>query len=166
ILSRFDMDVRMHLQQTMINKGIRVICETAFERIEKRPDGRLVAHLTHGEPIVADQVLLALGRIPNTDGLGLEATGVTLGKVNEVVVDRLSRTNVENIWAVGDVTNRVQLTPVAIHEAMCFVETAFKGNPTEPDLESVATAVFSQPEIGTVGLSEDEAAKKFAELEI
>jgi glutathione reductase (NADPH) len=82
------------------------------------------------------------------------------------VVDALSRTSVDNIWAIGDVTDRVQLTPVAIHEAMCFVETAFKGNPVEPDLECIATAVFSQPEIGTVGLSEDEASKRFGELEI
>src|SRR5690606_38256390 len=87
-------------------------------------------------------------------------------KVGEIVVDEYSRTSVDNIWAIGDVTNRVQLTPVAIHEAMCFVETAFKGNPTRPDHDTIATAVFSQPEIGTVGLSEAEATKRFAELEI
>jgi glutathione reductase (NADPH) len=98
--------------------------------------------------------------------MGLEAAGVEIGKLGEIVVDDYSRTSAENIWAVGDVTHRVQLTPVAIHEAMCFVETAFKGNPTRPDHDDVATAVFSQPEIGTVGLSEDEAAKRFAHLEI
>jgi glutathione reductase (NADPH) len=110
--------------------------------------------------------MLALGRTPNTDDLGLEAAGVELGKTGEIVVDSFSRTNVDNIWAIGDVTNRVQLTPVAIHEAMCFVETAFKNNPTEPDHEVVATAVFSQPEIGTVGLSEDEACRRFEAIDV
>ena len=89
-----------------------------------------------------------------------------MDKAGAIVVDRLSRTNVDNIWAVGDVTNRVQLTPVSIHEAMCFVETAFKDNPTEPDHDCIPTVVFSQPEIGTVGLSEDDAAKQFKNLEI
>ncbi|MCC6205197.1 MAG: glutathione-disulfide reductase [Hyphomicrobiales bacterium] len=166
ILSGFDMDLRQHLQKTMSEKGITIHCESIFDRIEKRPDGRLAAHIKDGGTLLADQVMLALGRIPNTEGMGLEAAGVELGKVGEIVVDRYSRTNVGNIWAVGDVTNRVQLTPVAIHEAMCFVETAFKARPTAPDFDDVATAVFSQPEIGTVGLSEDDAATRFPELEI
>jgi glutathione reductase (NADPH) len=110
--------------------------------------------------------MLALGRLPNTDGLGLEAAGVALGKTGEVVVDEYSRTNVDNIWAIGDVTNRVQLTPVAIHEAMCLVETLWKNNPTRPDHEAIPTAVFSQPEIGTVGLSEEEAGKAYKEIEV
>jgi hypothetical protein len=150
----------------MVAKGIHIHCETIFDRIEKRGDGRLAAHLKGGEAIIADQVMLAIGRIPNTEGMGLKAAGVALGKVGEIVVDDYSRTNVANIWAVGDVTNRIQLTPVAIHEAMCFIETAFKNNPTKPDLDDVPTAVFSQPEIGTVGLSEDDAARKFSDLEI
>jgi glutathione reductase (NADPH) len=166
ILGRFDMDVRRHLQNTMVAKGIHIHCETIFDRIEKRGDGRLAAHLKGGEAIIADQVMLAIGRIPNTEGMGLKAAGVALGKVGEIVVDDYSRTNVANIWAVGDVTNRIQLTPVAIHEAMCFIDTAFKNNPTKPDLDDVPTAVFSQPEIGTVGLSEDDAARKFSDLEI
>ena len=83
--------------------------------------------------LVADQVMLAIGRIPNTEDLGLEAVASRLGDEGEIVVDDYSRTSVDNIWAIGDVTDRVQLTPVAIHEAMCFVETAFKDNPTEPD---------------------------------
>ncbi len=116
--------------------------------------------------LVADQVMLAIGRIPNTENLGLEAVGVNTGVRGEILVDALSRTNVGNIWAIGDVTDRVQLTPVAIHEAMCFVETVFKDNPTEPDHNVIATAVFSQPEIGTVGLSEDAAAKRFSNLEV
>ncbi len=116
--------------------------------------------------ITADQVMLAIGRIPNTDDLGLEAAGVERGKVGEILVDSYSRTSVPNIWAIGDVTNRVQLTPVAIHEAMCFVDTAFRDKPTKPDHKTIPTAVFSQPEIGTVGLSEDEASTRFDDIEV
>ncbi|MBU0582529.1 MAG: glutathione-disulfide reductase [Alphaproteobacteria bacterium] len=166
ILGRFDMDLRRMLHADMEKKGIRILCHTIFEDIQKNDDGRLAAIVTGGEVLVADQVMLAIGRIPNTEELGLEAAGVKMGPKGDIVVDGLSRTNVPNIWAIGDVTDRVQLTPVAIHEAMCFVETAFKGNPVEPDLECIATAVFSQPEIGTIGLSEDEASKRFGELEI
>lgn len=166
ILSRFDMDLRKALHETMEQKGIRILCHSLLESVHRRTDGRLDAVVKEGETLVADQVMLAIGRTPNTEGLGLEAAGVELGKVGEIIVDEYSRTNVDNIWAIGDVTNRVQLTPVAIHEAMCFVETAFKGNPTRPDHDTIATAVFSQPEIGTVGLSEDEATKRFGELEI
>jgi glutathione reductase (NADPH) len=92
--------------------------------------------------------------------------GVETGEIGEIIVDDLSRTNVKNIWAIGDVTNRVQLTPVAIHEAMCFVETVFKHNPTEPDHQVIATAVFSQPEIGTVGLSEETAVQRFKAVDV
>jgi glutathione reductase (NADPH) len=91
---------------------------------------------------------------------------VELGVKGEILVDEFSRTNVENIYAIGDVTDRVQLTPVAIHEAMCLIETLYRDRPTSPDHDVIATAVFSQPEIGTVGLSEDEASKQFEELEI
>ncbi|MEW9835637.1 glutathione-disulfide reductase [Mesorhizobium marinum] len=166
ILQRFDMDLRHRLHEEMAAKGIRILCHTIFEQIDKRADGRLAATLNSGETIVADQVMLAIGRIPNTENLGLEAAGVKTGVRDEIIVDSLSRTNLDNVWAIGDVTDRVQLTPVAIHEAMCFVETAFKDNPTEPDHDCIATAVFSQPEIGTVGLSEDEAVKRFESLEI
>ena len=166
ILQRFDMDLRRMLHEEMERKGIRILCHTIFEQIEKREDGRLAATVTGGEVLVADQVMLAIGRIPNTENLGLEAVGVKTGVRGEILVDALSRTNVGNIWAIGDVTDRVQLTPVAIHEAMCFVETAFKDNPTKPDHDVIATAVFSQPEIGTVGLSEDTAAKRFSNLEV
>ena len=115
------------------------------------------------------EVIARRGVGPIVDGVGEiegEKAGIELGKTGAVCVDAFSRTSVEHIWAIGDVTDRVQLTPVAIHEAMCFVETAFRDNPTEPDHDCVATAVFSQPEIGTVGLSEDEAARRFADLEI
>ncbi|MBN9242736.1 MAG: glutathione-disulfide reductase [Mesorhizobium sp.] len=166
ILSRFDMDLRATLHETMEKKGIRILTRSLSEKVAKRGDGRLDVTVTGGEVLTVDQMMLAIGRVPNTESLGLDKAGVELDKKGAVVVDAYSRTSADNIWAVGDVTDRVQLTPVAIHEAMCFIETAFKNNPTKPDHDTIATAVFSQPEIGTVGLSEDEAAKRFAELEI
>ncbi|HHZ09468.1 MAG TPA: glutathione-disulfide reductase [Rhizobiales bacterium] len=166
ILGRFDMDMRRGLHEAMEKKGIRILCQTIAERVERRADGRLDVNLSNGETLTVDQVMLALGRLPNSGNLGLKAAGVERGKTGEIVVDSFSRTNVDNIWAIGDVTNRIQLTPVAIHEAMCFVETAFMNNPTEPDHDVVATAVFSQPEIGTVGLSEDEACRRFPAIDV
>jgi glutathione reductase (NADPH) len=165
ILSRFDMDVRRALHEEMEKKGIRILCQTVAIGVDKTPGG-LAVHLNSGDTIQVEQMMLALGRLPNTEGLGLEAAGVETGKTGEIVVDEYSRTNVGNIYAIGDVTNRVQLTPVAIHEAMCLVDTLFRGKPTSPDHETIATAVFSQPEIGTVGLSEDAASTQFDELEI
>ncbi len=166
ILNRFDMDLRLMLHEAMEKKGIRILCHAVSEHVGRRADGRLDIRVTGGEVLCADQLMLAIGRVPNTEGLGLAAAGVETAHNGAIVVDALSRTSADNIWAIGDVTDRVQLTPVAIHEAMCFVETAFRGNPTAPDHDVIATAVFSQPEIGTVGLSEDEAAKRFPELEI
>ncbi|KXF76976.1 glutathione reductase [Paramesorhizobium deserti] len=166
ILQRFDGDLRRLLHEAMEAKGIRVLCGEVFERVSRRTDGRLDVMLSGGEILLVDQAMLALGRIPNTENLGLEKAGVETDVVGAVHVDDYSRTNVPHIWAVGDVTNRVQLTPVAIHEAMCFLETAFKNNPTKPDHQLIATAVFSQPEIGTVGLSEEEAAGKYLEVEV
>jgi len=166
ILQRFDGDLRRLLHEAMEAKGIRILCGEVFERVSRRTDGRLDVMLSGGEILLVDQAMLALGRIPNTEGLGLEKAGVETDVVGAVRVDDYSRTNVPHIWAVGDVTNRVQLTPVAIHEAMCFLETAFKDNPTKPDHQLIATAVFSQPEIGTVGMSEEEAAEKYLEVEV
>ncbi|AZO23822.1 glutathione-disulfide reductase [Mesorhizobium sp. M1E.F.Ca.ET.045.02.1.1] len=166
ILSRFDMDLRRSLHETMEKKGIRILCHSVSEWVRKNPQGRLDVLLSGGQTLTVDQVMLAIGRIPNTENMGLEGVGVELGKTGAIVVDEYSRTNIENIWAIGDVTHRVQLTPVAIHEAMCFIETAFKGNPTAVDHDTIPTAVFSQPEIGTVGLSEDEAVKRFPDIEI
>lgn len=166
ILSRFDMDLRRMLHETMEKKGIKILCHAVSEWIRKRPDGRLDAVVTGGKILTVDQVMLAIGRLPNTENMGLEGVGIEMTKTGAINVDQYSRTNIDNIWAIGDVTNRVQLTPVAIHEALCFVETAFKGNPTAPDHDTIATAVFSQPEIGTVGLSEDEAIKRFSDVEI
>lgn len=166
ILNRFDSDLRHGLHEAMEKKGIRIIVQDIIEAVSKRPDGRLDAELKSGGVMTFDQVMLAIGRLPNTQNMGLEAAGVKTGAKGEVLVDEYSRTNVDNIWAIGDVTDRVQLTPVAIHEAMCFVETVFKGNPTPVDHQDIATAVFSQPEIGTVGLAEEAAAERFGEVEI
>jgi glutathione reductase (NADPH) len=166
ILSRFDQDMRQGLHKAMVEKGIRVVVTDIIEDVSKAPAGGLIAKTKCGETIAVDTVMLALGRDPNTKGLGLDAAGVEIDERGAIIVDRYSRTNVENIYALGDVTDRIQLTPVAIHEAMCFIETAFKDNPTAPDHDLIATAVFSQPEIGTVGLSEEEAGKRYAELEV
>ncbi|MBO6716388.1 MAG: glutathione-disulfide reductase [Rhizobiaceae bacterium] len=166
ILGRFDMDLRRSLHEEMENKGIRILCQTVALGVDKLPSGQRAVHLSSGETLAVDQVMLAIGRVPNTEGLGLEAAGVETGKTGEIIVDEYSRTNVSNVYAIGDVTNRVQLTPVAIHEAMCFVDTVYQGKPTSPDHETIATAVFSQPEIGTVGLSEDQASAEFDELEV
>jgi glutathione reductase (NADPH) len=167
ILKNFDSDAFRLVTDSMIEKGIRIVTETTVDAVaEAEGDFRLNVTLSNGEVLAADQVLQAIGRVPNTKGLGLENAGVKQAADGSIIVDEYSHTNIENIWAVGDVTNRVQLTPVAIHEAMCFLETAFKGNPVRPDHELIPTAVFSQPEIGTVGMSEEEAAKQYTNVEI
>ncbi|MCA1369924.1 glutathione-disulfide reductase [Bradyrhizobium sp. BRP14] len=166
ILSRFDQDMRRGLHAAMEEKGIRVLCEDIIQSVSVDASGRRVAKTMKDREIVVDQVMLALGRVPNTNGLGLEAAGVKTNELGAIIVDAYSRTSAPGIYALGDVTDRVQLTPVAIHEAMCFIETEYKNNPTSPDHDLIATAVFSQPEIGTVGLSEEAAARKFEELEV
>ncbi|MEM6462090.1 MAG: glutathione-disulfide reductase [Pseudomonadota bacterium] len=166
ILKNFDMDLRRTLHRSMEEKGIRVLCSEVITHIVRSADNRLDVTTSGGRNLKVDQTMLALGRLPNTKGLGLEKAGVETDAAGAIVVDAHMRTNVDNIYAVGDVTNRIQLTPVAIHEAMCVVDTLFRDRPTQPDHETVATAVFSQPEIGTVGLSEDDAAHAYEELEI
>jgi len=166
ILSRFDMDLRDALHEAMEAKGIRILCHAVANSVDRRPDGRLDIALSTDETLTVDQFMLAIGRTPNTEGLGLEKAGVETGKAGEIVVDEYSRTSAPSIYAVGDVTNRVQLTPVAIHEAMCLVDTLYRDRPTSPDHDMIATAVFSQPEIGTVGLSEEDACKHHDEIEV
>jgi glutathione reductase (NADPH) len=166
LLSRFDMDLRRLFHAEATNRGIRIHCGTVFDKVTKRSDGRLVARLSSGATEVVDAVLLAVGRSPNVEGLGLEAAGVVLDKTGAIEVDAYSRTSATHVYAIGDVTNRMQLTPVAIHEAMCFVETVFHDRPTRPDYNRVATAVFSQPEIGTVGMTEDLARERHDNLDI
>ncbi|MCZ4092679.1 glutathione-disulfide reductase [Sinorhizobium psoraleae] len=166
ILSRFDQDLRRGLHAAMEEKGIRILCEDIIQSVSTDAQGRRVAEtMKHGE-LVVDQVMLALGRVPNTGSLGLENAGVKVNERGAIIVDAFSRTSAPGIYALGDVTDRVQLTPVAIHEAMCFIETEYKNNPTSPDHDLIATAVFSQPEIGTVGMTEEDAARKFEELEV
>jgi glutathione reductase (NADPH) len=143
----------------MARRGIRVLTNTIFASLEKRNGGLLVT-TESGEKLAADQVMLAVGRVPNTTGLGLERAGVTLGIRGRVEVDAYSRTAAENIYAVGDVTDRIALTPVAIHEAMAFVKTAFENVPTRADHMHVPAAVFATPEIGTVGLTEAAALER------
>ncbi|MDK1489588.1 glutathione-disulfide reductase [Sinorhizobium sp. 7-81] len=166
ILSRFDQDLRRGLHAAMEEKGIRILCEDIIQSVSNDAHGRRVAQtMKHGE-LVVDQVMLALGRVPNTASLGLENAGVKVNERGAIIVDAFSRTSAPGIYALGDVTDRVQLTPVAIHEAMCFIETEYKNNPASPDHDLIATAVFSQPEIGTVGMTEEDAARKFDELEV
>ena len=166
VLSRFDHDIRQSLHKAMTLKGIRILTETMLEGVRLGDDERLHVILSNGEALDTDQVLLAVGRMPNTENLGLERAGVDTDKLGAIVVDDYSRTSQPHIFAVGDVTNRVQLTPVAIHEAMCFVETVFKENPSRPDHEMIATGVFTRPEIGTVGMSEEAAAKQLGDLDV
>lgn len=165
ILSRFDHDLRKGVHAAMEAKGIKVLCHDVIEEVTKTADGFSAQTKNHGTLNVG-LVMLALGRDPYTEGLGLEKAGVATDHKGAIIVDDYSRTNVLSIFALGDVTDRVQLTPVAIHEAMCFIETEYKGNPTSPDHDLIATAVFSQPEIGTVGLSEEDAGKKYPDIEV
>jgi len=155
-LRGFDEDMRDAVVASMAERGIEVLLGCEFTKVEKRGQS-LHAETNKGAVIETDQILLAIGRMPNTLVLHVEKAGVELGKRGEVKVDDYSRTSAPNIYAVGDVTDRIQLTPVAIHEAMCFVETAFKNNPTKPDHLHVASAVFTTPEIGAVGLTEEKA---------
>jgi glutathione reductase (NADPH) len=166
VLSRFDMDLRRLYHAEATNKGVRILCGEVFERVERRAGGALVARLSGGSTVETDAIMLAVGRLPNVEGLGLETVGVSLNKKGAIEVDAYSRTSVDHIYAIGDVTDRIQLTPVAIHEAECFVLTAFRDRPTQPDYDRVATAVFSQPEIGTVGLTEDRARERHRNLDI
>jgi glutathione reductase (NADPH) len=156
VLRDFDMDLRDGLAEAMRNRGVDLRMDTDVASIEKDGNGYRV-HLKRGDSIAAELVMAATGRVPNTSGLGLEQLGVKLGPNGRVVVDEFSRSSVDNIYAVGDVTDRKNLTPVAIHDATAFVETVLEGQPTKVDYGVVPTAVFSQPEIGTVGLSEEQA---------
>jgi len=165
ILRGFDDDIRHHLHAEMEKKGIKVMCGDIFSRIEKTADG-LVGHTSQGRALAADQIMFAIGRHPNTAGLGLEKAGVETTANGAVIVDGYSRTNVESVYAVGDVSNRFNLTPVAIREGHAFADTVFGDKDIRVDYGLIPTAVFSQPEIGTVGMTEAEARKAYANLDI
>ncbi len=165
VLRGFDEDVRDTLSAEMTKKGINIIANTLPVRIEKTASGVRV-HLNNSEVIEADQIMYATGRAPNTKGLGLEEAGVELADNGAVKVNEWSQSSVPSIYAVGDVTDRINLTPVAIAEGRCFAETVYNNNPMSPDHEDVPSAVFSQPPIGSVGLPEHEAREKYGEIDV
>ena len=165
ILRGFDEDVRAHLADELHKKGLRVMLSAQHERLEKTDQG-LVSCLRGGGRIVSDQVMFATGRAPYVEELGLEAAGVRLTESGAIAVDDYSRTSAPHIWAVGDVTDRVNLTPVAIREGAAFAQTEFYGRPTRFDHDSIATAVFSQPQVACVGLSEADARRSLGAVDI
>ncbi|HEX3918760.1 MAG TPA: glutathione-disulfide reductase [Caulobacteraceae bacterium] len=166
ILRGFDNDVRTHLTGEMQRRGIKVMLGCEHTRLEET-DGGIKSSLTDGHELTCDVVMYATGREPYTQGLGLETAGVALnGARGAVVVDDYSKTNVDNIWAVGDVTDRINLTPVAIREGAAFAETEFYGRPTSFDHDMVASAVFSQPPVGAVGMIEADARHHYGKVDI
>ena len=168
VLNGFDMDVRTEVHEGLKEAGVRVITNTVFESIEKTDNAEAPLHLklNNGMTLDADVIMMAVGRRPHIDGLGLDAAGVSVGDRHEIVVDNYSKTNVENIWAVGDVTRRAELTPVAIREGHAFADTEFGDNPRHFDHDTIPTAVFTQPEVGTVGLAEHEARRRYGKVDV
>ncbi|MAG31403.1 MAG: glutathione-disulfide reductase [Deltaproteobacteria bacterium] len=164
-LRGFDGDVRSHLAEQIRGRGVDLRFETNVTAIEKQGAG-IRATLTDRSTLDADEILFATGRHPNSANLGLEQVGVELAPDGAIRVDEYSRTNVPSIWAIGDVTNRINLTPVAIHEGVCLSETLFGKNPRSPDHENVPAAVFSQPAVGTVGLTEEEARERYGGIDV
>ncbi|MGR3519673.1 MAG: FAD-dependent oxidoreductase, partial [Roseovarius sp.] len=159
ILRGFDDECRDHVADMIRLRGVDLRCHVNAEKLEK-VDGGIKVTSTKGDETVFGQVVFATGRVPNTKGLGLEDAGVRLGKGGVIEVDDYSQTTVPSVYAVGDVTDRIQLTPVAIREGAAFVDTVFGGKPTKPDHDRVPSAIFTQPEMGTVGLTEAEARER------
>ena len=160
ILRHYDEQIRDRLLTISLMKGIDFKFNAPFEKIVRKKGGGLRIHLTGQDPIDADMLLWAVGRAPNTAGLGLEKVGVKLGKNGAILVDDDNQSSVPSIYAIGDVTDRIQLTPVAIREGHAFAETVFGGTPTRVDYASVPSAVFSHPPIAGVGMTESEARNK------
>ncbi len=157
ILRGFDDEARGLIAEEMVANGIKLHTGTNVLEM-KEESGQIWTKATNGDTSTYDKVMFATGRLPATTNMGLEEVGIELGRSKEVIVDQYSQTAVPSIYAIGDATNRVNLTPVAIREGMAFVETVFKGNKTAVDHELIPSAVFTQPEMGTVGLSEEAAA--------
>jgi glutathione reductase (NADPH) len=165
VLRGFDEDVRVCLATEMEKRGIILKTESVVCSIEKQRDGYSM-RLTGGDVLEANQVMYATGRKPNTAGLGLKEVGVEINQKGAIVVDEYSATRVGGIWAVGDVTDRINLTPVAIAEGAAFVQTVFNDNPTKVDHSNIPSAVFSSPPIGTVGLSEGQARAQYGDVDV
>ena len=167
LLRSYDEAVRDRLLQISTTKGITFRFNTTFEYIKPCDEGGYYVKLSDGEEEKADLVMFAVGRIPNTEGLGLDKAGVDLGEGGEIVVDRFSKTNVDHIYAVGDVTDRVQLTPVAIREGQAFADTVFGGHdPVAVDHSCIPSAVFSHPPIAAVGMTEGEAKNRLGSVKV
>src|SRR5262245_20753417 len=165
ILRGFDEELRDHLTQELLKRGIDVVCNAEIAAIDKGW-GHYHVTLLDGSKVETGKVMYATGRVPNTQALGLEAAGVKLGEKGAIVVDKFSRSSVQSIFAVGDVTNRVNLTPVAIREGHAFADTVFGQGPVCVDHELIPTAVFATPEIGTVGLPEHLAQARYPKLDV
>ena len=168
ILRGFDDDVRRHLRGELEKHGIRVVTGSKVAAIEKI-ESHFCVHLSGaaaGRVETVDRVMFATGRTPNVTGLGLEKIGVRIAENGGIAVDEYSRTDVPHIYAVGDVTNRINLTPVAIREGHAFADTVFGGKPTRVDHADVPTAVFTEPEVGVVGLTETQAREQFPRVDI
>jgi glutathione reductase (NADPH) len=166
VLRSFDAELGERLGEEMREKGVAMRFGVEVAAIERRPDGALEATLTDGTRVETDLVFFATGRRPNSANLGLEAAGVQLDAEGAVRVDRYSKTSVDTIYAIGDVTNRLNLTPVATAEAMWLARTLFRNEPTPVDHENVATAIFSDPNVATVGLSEEAARARFGAVDV
>jgi len=166
ILRGFDDDVRAHARAELEKRGITIITGSVINKIDKHGK-EFTTHLSSGSSIASDKVMFAIGRHPNVANLGLENAGVAINPNNGgIAVDGWSKTSVPNIYAIGDVTHRVNLTPVAIREGHAFADTVFGKRPVQVDHTTIPTAVFSQPEIGTVGLTEGEARAQFSHVDI
>ncbi len=166
LLRQYDHSVVDRLLQISLMKGIAFRFNAGFQAIEQTAQGALKVSMSGHEDLEVDCVMFATGRVPNTAGLGLELAGVELGKRGEVKVDRFGKTNVEHIYAVGDVTDRVQLTPVAIREGQAFADTVFGNKPTAVSHDCVPSAVFSHPPIAAVGLTEGEARNTLGSIKV
>jgi glutathione reductase (NADPH) len=165
ILRGFDDELRAHLHKEMERRGIKIVTKQIVEAIEKVEHGLCISLPDH-EAFTVDQVMFALGRYPNVTGFGLEALGVRIAKNGGIDVDEFSQTSVPHISAIGDVTNRINLTPVAIREGHAYADTVFGGKPTPVDRANVPTAVFSEPECGVVGLTEVQAVEQLPKVDI
>ncbi|MXO60052.1 glutathione-disulfide reductase [Altererythrobacter salegens] len=166
ILRGYDEQIVERMLHIASGRGINFRMHSLIQRIDKDEDGCLVVDFGETNPVKVDQVLIAVGRAPNTEGLGLESAGVDLGKHGEIKVDEYNKTSCDSIYAVGDVTDRVQLTPVAIREGHAFADTVFGGKPRTVDYRAIPSAVFSQPPLAGVGMTEGEARSTYGNIKV